>query len=99
MARFAERYNRCMNVLITGASGGLGTAVCRAFVEFGANVTAVARSWPEAESFKTISVDLTSAEGCDAMVAETLAAGPIDSLVHLLGGFGGGSPIAETTEK
>jgi len=88
-----------MSVLITGASGGLGTAVCRAFEESGTTVIGVARNWTEPASFITLSADLTSAEGCDAMVAQALAHGPIEALVHLLGGFGGGQPIAETSDK
>ncbi len=88
-----------MSVLITGASGGLGTAVCEAFFESGATVIGVARSWPEPVSFMTLSVDLTTSEGCDAMVEQALAHGPIDALVHLLGGFGGGQSIAETSDK
>jgi NAD(P)-dependent dehydrogenase (short-subunit alcohol dehydrogenase family) len=46
-----------------------------------------------------ISADLTTAEGCDAMVAEALKHGPIQVLVHLLGGFGGGQSVAETSDK
>jgi NAD(P)-dependent dehydrogenase (short-subunit alcohol dehydrogenase family) len=88
-----------MNVLITGASGGLGTAVCQAFQESGKSVIGVARSWTEVVPFPTISVDLTTAEGCDAMVAEALEHGPIEALVHILGGFGGGQPVAETSDK
>jgi NAD(P)-dependent dehydrogenase (short-subunit alcohol dehydrogenase family) len=88
-----------MSVLITGASGGLGTAVCKAFLDTGASVIGVARSWSEAMPFPTLSADLTTAEGCDAMVQQALAQGPIDALVHLLGGFGGGQPISETSDK
>ena len=88
-----------MSVLITGANGGLGTAVCKAFLETGAKVIGVARSWPEPVSFINLSVDLTTAEGCDAMVEQALAHGPIDALVHILGGFGGGETIAGTSDK
>jgi NAD(P)-dependent dehydrogenase (short-subunit alcohol dehydrogenase family) len=88
-----------MSVLITGANGGLGTAVSKAFADGGATVIGVARSWPEAAPFVTLSVDLTTAEGCDAMVEEALAHGPIEALVHILGGFGGGQSIAETSDK
>lgn len=88
-----------MSVLITGASGGLGTAVCQAFLDNGSNVIGVARSWTEAVPFRTLAVDLTTAEGCDAMVAEALEQGPIEALVHILGGFGGGQPIAGTSDK
>jgi NAD(P)-dependent dehydrogenase (short-subunit alcohol dehydrogenase family) len=88
-----------MSVLITGANGGLGTAVSKAFQESGAKVIGVARSWPEAAPFVTIAADLTTAEGCDAMVAEALTHGPIEALIHLLGAFGGGQPVAETSDK
>jgi NAD(P)-dependent dehydrogenase (short-subunit alcohol dehydrogenase family) len=88
-----------MNVLITGASGGLGTAVCQAFLDTGAKVIGVARNWNEPASFMTLAVDLTTAEGCDSMVEQALAQGPIDALVHLLGAFGGGEPIAGTSDK
>jgi NAD(P)-dependent dehydrogenase (short-subunit alcohol dehydrogenase family) len=88
-----------MSVLITGASGGLGTAVSKAFQETGATVIGVARDWPETVSFIALSADLTTSDGCDAMVEEALAHGPIDALVHLLGGVGGGQPIAETSDK
>jgi NAD(P)-dependent dehydrogenase (short-subunit alcohol dehydrogenase family) len=88
-----------MNVLITGANGGLGTAVCEAFLATGAKVIGVAREWKEPASFLTLSVDLTTAEGCDSTVEQALAHGPIDALVHLLGAFGGGQTIAETSDK
>ncbi|HTB12537.1 MAG TPA: SDR family NAD(P)-dependent oxidoreductase [Bryobacteraceae bacterium] len=88
-----------MSVLITGANGGLGTAVSKAFEDSGATVIGVARHWPEPAPFLTLSVDLTTAEGCDSMVEQALKHGPIDALVHLLGGFGGGQPIAETSDK
>jgi NAD(P)-dependent dehydrogenase (short-subunit alcohol dehydrogenase family) len=77
----------------------LGTAVCRAFQETGATVIGVARTWTEQVSFVTLSADLTTSEGCDAMVGQALEHGPIDALVHILGGFGGGQTIAETSDK
>ena len=33
------------------------------------------------------------------MVEQALAHGPIEALVHLLGGFGGGQPVAETSDQ
>jgi len=88
-----------MNVLITGASGGLGTAVARAFLEDGATVIGVARSWSEPPPFLTVSADVSTGEGAEAMVKQALARGPLDALVHLVGGFAGGSPLAETTDR
>lgn len=88
-----------MSILITGANGGLGTAVSKAFQDRGATVIGVARHWPEPVSFIALSVDLTTAEGCDAMVEQALTHEPIEALVHILGGFGGGQPVAETSDK
>ena len=88
-----------MSVLVTGANGGLGTAVCPAFSDPGAAVIGVARVWKEAPAFPTISADVATAEGCEKMVAQALQRGPLDALVHLVGGFSGGSPLTETSDQ
>ncbi len=88
-----------MSVLITGASGGLGEAVCSAFLDTGANVIGVARSWPQAMPFTTLSADLTTPEGCNAMVKQALEHGSIDALVHVVGAFAGGKPVADTDDE
>src|SRR6476646_9796069 len=88
-----------MNVLVTGANGGLGSAVCAAYVASGAAVIGVARSWKESVPYPTISVDVSTAGGCESMVKQALEHGPIDALVHLVGGFAGGSPVSETTDQ
>jgi NAD(P)-dependent dehydrogenase (short-subunit alcohol dehydrogenase family) len=86
-----------MVVLITGASGGLGAAVVRGFLESGAAaVFGVARSWndhPADGPFHPIEADLSSPEEC-LRVADFV--GTADALVHLVGGFAGGKPIAQT---
>ncbi len=87
-----------MGILITGAGGGLGIAVCQVFQESGATVIAVERAWHEPKPFITISADLSTADGCRTMIQEACEHGPIEALVHLVGGFRGGSPIAETTD-
>jgi NAD(P)-dependent dehydrogenase (short-subunit alcohol dehydrogenase family) len=88
-----------MNVLITGANGGLGTAVCQEFLATGAKVIGVAREWNKASAFKTISADVATADGCESMVKQALEDGPLDALVHLVGGFAGGTTIAETGDQ
>jgi NAD(P)-dependent dehydrogenase (short-subunit alcohol dehydrogenase family) len=82
-------------VLVTGATGGLGTAVSKVFREAGWTVLEVSRSaGPDA-----ISADLTTVDGAKSAVARALErAGHIDALVHLVGGYAGGKPIAETDD-
>ncbi len=84
-------------VLITGASGGLGTFVTRAFLDAGAKVFGSARSIANAEfnepGFTAVAADITTPEGAQKLVA---AAGKVDVLVHLVGGFAGGKAVHET---
>src|SRR5581483_2738881 len=90
-----------MVVLVTGATGGLGTAVVKAFLESGAAaVFGAALSWqgeqiPEGR-FHPIEADLTTAAGCEAAVART---GPVDALIHCVGAFAGGEPVSNTDDK
>lgn len=80
-------------VLVTGASGGLGRAVVPAFRAAGATVLTAARSAGD------IRADLAAPEGARTALAEAAAkAGPIAVLAHLMGGFAGGRPVAETDD-
>lgn len=88
-----------MNVIITGAGGGLGSAVANIFSASGAAVVGVERHWRQSMPFTAVNADLTTAAGCDAMVAQALEKGPVDALIHLVGGFGGGSSISQTTDE
>ncbi len=89
-----------MPILITGATGGLGPAVVKAFLDGGATVFGVAPSWDgrslPAGNFHPIEADLTTLEGCRGAVAR---AKPVDVLVHVMGGFAGGTPVGETTDE
>lgn len=88
--------------MVTGASGGLGTAVVETFLTAGATVAGVARSVSprdDSDRFVAVSADLTNAEGAQAAVKETLQkAGGLDVLVHVMGGFAGGQPVQETDD-
>jgi NAD(P)-dependent dehydrogenase (short-subunit alcohol dehydrogenase family) len=83
--------------LITGANGGLGNTVTRAFLDAGARVFGVSRSIRDAdfahERFTGIAAELAAPEQAAAIVAK---AGQVDILVHLVGGFAGGTPVVET---
>ena len=74
------------NVLITGASGGLGAAVTAAFEAQGDRVLGV--SHPE--------YDLARPDECARAVSA--AGGAIGALVHLMGGFAGGESVATTSD-
>lgn len=84
---------------VTGAMGGLGTAICQAFVKDGYKVVAAYHpqydnkdEWlkeMEAAGFKDfvcVAGDVTKMEDCQAMAAEAEAkAGPVDILVNNAG--------------
>lgn len=90
-------------VLITGSSGGLGEGVTRSFLDSGATVAGVARSWggkAPGGRFLAVEADLGQPEGCREAVDQVLhKAGRIDAVIHLLGGFAGGTPIQETADS
>ena len=85
--------------LITGAKGGLGSAVTNAFLNAGATVAGVSRSIRDEDfanpRFYAVPAELTSSDAArvvaDAVVARS---GRIDVLVHLVGGFAGGTGVA-----
>lgn len=80
--------------LMSGASGGLGRAVAPAFARAGYRVLGIARGGGE-----FIDADLTQPAGAQQAVDEALRrAGRVDALVHLMGGFAGGQPVAETSD-
>src|SRR5579863_2480441 len=90
-------------VLITGAKGGLGAHVTRAFLAAGAAVTGSSRSIDDSEfpsqRFAGVPADLTKAEDASRLVAVAIQRfGPIDVLVHVAGGFAYGGPIHETSD-
>ena len=90
-------------VLITGAKGGLGTFVTQAFLDAGATVIGVSRSIGDSDfphpSFVAMPAELSSGEAARALVDSVASKlGRIDVLVHLVGGFAGGQPIAGTDD-
>jgi NAD(P)-dependent dehydrogenase (short-subunit alcohol dehydrogenase family) len=86
-------------VLITGAKGGLGTFVTKAFLEAGAQVIGVSRSITDSDfsnpSFRAIPAELSSLAAARVLMDK---AGRVDAVVHLLGGFAGGQSIPDTDD-
>ncbi len=90
-------------VIVTGASGGLGAVVTKAFLDNGARVIGVDRSArsknADHPSLTHFAVALDSAEGVDMLVSDVMEMyGRIDAVVHLVGGFAGGQRVDETSD-
>lgn len=86
-------------VLITGANGGLGMAVTQAFLEAGARVAGIAEKISREDFdhplFEPIPQTIKSRADADEIVTAVRAKwGRLDALVHLVGGFAGGTPLA-----
>ncbi|MEO7144548.1 MAG: SDR family NAD(P)-dependent oxidoreductase [Bryobacteraceae bacterium] len=89
-----------MHVLITGANGGLGEAVTQAFLDRGDRVTGIALSWNgKSPPILALEADMTSAGACARAVEQALATGPIEALIHVIGAFAGGTPVAGTDDE
>ena len=90
-------------VLVTGANGGLGTHVTRAFLETGATVIGSSRKIQQSEfdakNFTAISAELSSYDSAKRLTNELLRRFKrLDVLVHTVGGFAGGASVAETDD-
>lgn len=90
-------------VLITGAKGGLGTDVTKAFLEAGATVVGVSRSIRQDDfsspDFTAYSADITHSKATEDLVSKIVARfGRIDALVHVTGGFSA-AKVHETDDE
>ena len=95
-------------VMITGASGNVGSAVGRAFFNSGARLALIDRhldllkkAFPEmvnlSECFLSECADLTDPEEVNPVVEATLNYfGRVDVLVNTVGGYRAGAPLHET---
>jgi NAD(P)-dependent dehydrogenase (short-subunit alcohol dehydrogenase family) len=90
-------------VLVTGASGGVGTVVVQHLLDLGASVAGVSRNANPAlaahPGFHPVAADLSSSAGASAAVGSTLERfSRIDGVVHTVGGFAFGA-LHEMSEK
>jgi len=88
-------------VIVTGASGALGVAVTKAFLEAGARVVGVDRlprsKSPDHPGLTHVAVALEDFAAVDQLVKDVmLTRGRIDAVVHLVGGFAGGLRLEDT---
>lgn len=91
-------------VFITGANGGLGSSVTRAFLQEGARVIGGSLHITSADfpgpDFEPLAIDFNRLDEVRRGVARIMERyGQLDVLVHVLGGFAGGVSIAETTDE
>ncbi len=90
--------------LITGAKGALGSRVTRAFLEAGASVAGVSRSISGSDfdhpRFAAVPIELSSSGAAESALDQAVAQfGRVDALVHLVGGWAGGSRLEDTSEE
>lgn len=90
-------------VVITGANGGLGSYVTRAFLEAGATVVGSSRNIQLGEfkhpGFTAIAADIGTPNGARELIEQVLARfGKLKVLVHTVGGFAGGQSVVDTDD-
>jgi len=90
-------------VLVTGAKGGLGSFVTETFLAAGDLVIGTSKSVQASDfaspNFVAMPSDLTDAASTAKLVDSAIQRfQKIDVLVHVMGGFSGGKPIAETDD-
>jgi NAD(P)-dependent dehydrogenase (short-subunit alcohol dehydrogenase family) len=90
-------------VLVTGASGGLGTYVTQAFLDAGASVVGTSRKIQQSDfnnpHFTALPAEISTREGAKLLVDQVVARfGKLDVLAHTVGGFAGGQSIADTDD-
>ena len=90
-------------VLVTGAKGGLGSFVTQALLDAGARVAGASRSIQASDfahpEFTAMPAALSTGEAAQKLAAGMIARFErIDALVHVMGGFTGGSRVEDTDD-
>ena len=90
-------------VLVTGANGGLGAFVTRAFLNAGAMVIGTSRKIQPSDfnnpNFTALAAEISSLAGARKLTDQVVAGfGKLDVLVHTVGGFSGGQSITDTDD-
>ncbi|WP_353648563.1 SDR family oxidoreductase [Nakamurella sp. A5-74] len=95
-----------VTTLVTGATGAAGAEVCRALLARGQRVIAIGRSGQKLAELArqtpgvlTAAADLADSGDVRRVLDEVRAShGPVDGLVHLVGGWRGGKKFTDATE-
>lgn len=90
-------------VLVTGASGGLGTHVTQAFLDAGATVIGSSRKVQQSDftstDFTAFPAEISTLADAKALVEGVLARfGKLEVLAHTVGGFAGGQSVTDTDD-
>ena len=90
-------------VLVTGADGGLGKFVTQAFLDAGAIVvgtsTKIQQTAFNDSRFTAMATRISSLESAQTLFNQVMSRfGRLDVLAHTIGGFAGGSSVAETDD-
>ena len=88
--------------LVTGANGGLGTHVTNALLDAGFAVVGLAPKIQQSDfphaNFTALAAEISSLADAKKAADTVARFGRIDILAHLVGGFTGGKPVAETDD-
>lgn len=90
-------------VLVTGASGGLGSVVTQAFLDVGATAIGTSRKIQQSDfaspNFTAIPGEISTQAAAKAIVDTIITRfGRLDVLAHTVGGFAGGETVANTDD-
>jgi NAD(P)-dependent dehydrogenase (short-subunit alcohol dehydrogenase family) len=90
-------------VLVTGASGGLGTYITQAFLDTGATVIGTSRKIQQSDftaaEFNAIAGETSTRAGAQTIVDNVISRfGRLDVLAHTVGGFAGGQSVTDTDD-
>ena len=83
-----ERFLEGRRALVTGGSKGTGAATVERLRTAGATVLTTARSLPDGYSTPEafVAADVTTSEGAETVAARVREDGPVDIVVHVVGG-------------
>ena len=91
-------------VLVTGANGGLGTYVTQAFLDVGAQVVGASLRIQQTDfkhaNFVAMAGDVSTGTGAKKLADQLVTQlGKLDVVVHTVGGFAGGTSVADTDDE
>ncbi len=93
------KYKYGKNVLITGASGGIGLACAELFAKKGFNVCACSRSAPPREDMRALKMDVCSEESINEAYLTLEREGQLPDIIVHCAGMGIGGAAEDTSNE